>query len=73
MTPNLIKTSPPEMPNVFEIISVTSNQVACDGGHGGLGHPRVWLHLGIEGRITCAYCSRHYILDWKMGTHNANG
>ena len=35
--------------------------IACDGGGGALGHPRVWLR--IEDRdIQCSYCSRHYVL-----------
>ena len=44
-----------------ETIHVDSRTVACDGGDGPLGHPRVWLH--IEGTQTfCPYCSRIYAL-----------
>ncbi len=28
-----------------ETIHVDSRTVACDGGDGPLGHPRVWLHI----------------------------
>ncbi len=45
-----------------ETLVVTSRVVACDGGVGPLGHPRVWLR--ITGRQTfCPYCSRVYVLD----------
>ena len=40
-----------------EIRIVDSYRVACDGGEGALGHPRVWLsiphHLGY---VECPYC-----------------
>ncbi|HQT73907.1 MAG: zinc-finger domain-containing protein [Acidiphilium sp. 37-67-22] len=45
----------------LEPILVHERVVACDGGGGPLGHPRVYLK--IEGsEITCPYCSRHYRL-----------
>ena len=44
-----------------ETIAVTGPRVACDGGGGTLGHPRVWLTLGTDGEITCPYCSRRYV------------
>ena len=44
-----------------ETIAVTGPRVACDGGGGPLGHPRVWLTLGTDGEITCPYCSRRYV------------
>ncbi len=46
----------------FETILVDSNVVACNGGGGPLGHPRVYLNLSAEGRIECPYCSRLYVL-----------
>ena len=33
------------MAEPFETISVETLQVACDGGEGALGHPRVWLAI----------------------------
>lgn len=48
---------------MFETIEVTKAEVACDGGGGALGHPKVYLHIDHEeGRITCPYCSRTYVL-----------
>ena len=47
----------------FEIIDAHSLEVACDGGGGALGHPKVYLHIDQEkGEITCPYCSRTYVL-----------
>ncbi|MCU0983640.1 MAG: zinc-finger domain-containing protein [Acetobacteraceae bacterium] len=44
-----------------ETITVTDTTVACDGGGGALGHPRVFLTL-VNGRVVCPYCSRTYVL-----------
>lgn len=44
-----------------EIIEVDSTNVACDGGGGALGHPRVWLPVGASGQVTCPYCSRIFV------------
>ena len=56
----------------FETILVNTVEVACDGGNGPLGHPRVFLHidhLHKDDRVQCPYCSRLYVL--KKGTHAA--
>ena len=45
-----------------EVIEVDSAVVACDGGNGALGHPRVFLHIGNNGEVECPYCSRLYVL-----------
>jgi uncharacterized Zn-finger protein len=58
-------TSPLHKP--FEVISVRSPEVACDGGSAVLGHPLVYLHIKPEaGEITCPYCSRTFILEQKV-------
>ncbi len=46
-----------------EIITVADMVVACDGGGGPLGHPRVYLNLESAGLIDCPYCGRRYVLD----------
>lgn len=51
-----MKMQPPETIHVEEEI------VACDGGDGPLGHPRVWLNMEGHGKIDCPYCGRHYVL-----------
>ena len=46
----------------FEIISVDQHDVACDGGGGALGHPKVFLHIDKDThQVMCPYCSRLYI------------
>lgn len=37
-------------------------RVACDGGEGALGHPRVWLQIPTEeGYVECPYCDAKYV------------
>ncbi len=45
----------------FETIEIDEMVAACNGGGGPLGHPRVYLNLGPEGRIECPYCSRLFV------------
>jgi len=45
-----------------EVVEVESKQVACDGGGGALGHPRVYLNMGDREAIDCPYCGRRYKL-----------
>jgi len=45
----------------FETIYVDDTIVACNGGGGALGHPRVYLNLSVEGKVECPYCSRLFI------------
>lgn len=55
----------PEAPTpelgIIERIEVSARTVACDGGVGPLGHPRVWLKLAGP-QVVCPYCSRLYVL-----------
>lgn len=42
---------------------VETSKIACDGGEGALGHPRVWLQIPTkEGFVECPYCDAKYIL-----------
>ena len=43
-----------------EVIEVEGDVVACDGGGGALGHPRVFLNLGPSGVVDCPYCDRQF-------------
>ncbi len=45
-----------------EIKIVETKKVACDGDQGALGHPRIYLNMGEEGKIDCPYCDRRFIL-----------
>ncbi|MFP4098523.1 MAG: zinc-finger domain-containing protein [Alphaproteobacteria bacterium] len=35
--------------------------VACDGGHGALGHPKTWYHFSGKNITACHYCSRLFV------------
>ena len=51
------------MATTFETITVETHKVACDGGRGGLGHPKVYLQIPADvGHVDCPYCSRRYVL-----------
>jgi uncharacterized Zn-finger protein len=54
-----------------ESIIVSDTVVACDGGGGALGHPRVFLHMGPERQVECPYCDRLFILDKKAAKKTA--
>ena len=43
------------------VIPTTQQRVSCNGGGGALGHPLVWLTLGVDGKVVCPYCSRTYV------------
>ncbi len=51
----------PLMQTPIETIEVDEPSVACDGGEGALGHPRVWLRI-VHRQIFCPYCSRLFVL-----------
>ncbi|WPZ35315.1 zinc-finger domain-containing protein [Thalassobaculum sp. OXR-137] len=49
--------------DAFETIEVTGHRVACDGGDGPLGHPRVFLEIPEdEHKVVCPYCSKTYVM-----------
>lgn len=54
-----------------ETVAVDSKRVSCDGGDGALGHPRVWLEMGLADHIDCPYCGRRFLLrqDAKASAH----
>jgi len=45
-----------------EIVEVTTARVACDGGPGADGHPKVYLNLGKTGVVDCPYCGKRFVL-----------
>lgn len=62
---------PDGAPTPTEIIPVEDRTIACDGGDGPLGHPRVFLH--IEGaQVMCPYCSRLYVLNAGAGSSSGH-
>lgn len=37
-------------------------RIACDGGEGPLGHPRVWLQIPEDqGWVECGYCDCRFV------------
>lgn len=47
-----------------EVQVVTSWRVACNGGDGALGHPRVWLTIPQDsGWVDCGYCDKRFVID----------
>jgi uncharacterized Zn-finger protein len=46
----------------IEVIETDTPQFHCDGGKGGLGHPRVFLTINNQGHVDCPYCGRHFQL-----------
>ena len=48
--------------------TVEKSRVACDGGEGALGHPRVWLQIPTDpGWVECPYCDKRFILKDGAG------
>jgi uncharacterized Zn-finger protein len=51
-----------------EVVEVTSTRIACDGGDGAAGHPRVWLQIDpSKGYGECGYCDRKFVLKEGAG------
>lgn len=51
-----------------ETRTVHNARVACDGGEGALGHPRVWLSIPAEtGYVDCPYCDARFVLAEGAG------
>ncbi|MGH1423646.1 MAG: zinc-finger domain-containing protein [Pseudooceanicola sp.] len=49
-----------------EIKIVETRKIACDGGEGALGHPRVWLVIPDDtGWVECGYCDAKYVLKGR--------
>ncbi|PHS28497.1 MAG: zinc-finger domain-containing protein [Robiginitomaculum sp.] len=42
-------------------LHVETDRVACDGGGGALGHPKVYYDLAESGEAHCFYCCAHFI------------
>jgi len=60
-TPNMSMNQP------VETVRVVDRVVACDGGEGALGHPRVFLNMGSAAAIDCPYCGRRFVFAGDPG------
>ena len=59
-----MNTNPATSPAPPETETVTSPRIACDGGEGALGHPRVWLSIDPRtGWVECGYCDKRFVLS----------
>jgi len=57
-------TGTDQNPKPPEIEIATSRRIACDGGEGALGHPRVWLSIDEDtGWVECGYCDKRFVLE----------
>ena len=58
----------PMTPDAPETEVVATWKVACDGGEGALGHPRVWLSIPEDrGWVECGYCDKRYVHESRVG------
>lgn len=57
-TPNAAPTSDR---TPIETIYVDGHRVACDGGGGALGHPKVYYEMGSDHEVECLYCGRLFV------------
>ncbi len=51
------------MSNPDNAIIITKRRIACDGGGGALGHPKIWLDMGVGTEVVCKYCDQIFRLD----------
>ena len=60
MSADTQETNPALQPPETE--TVHSHRIACDGGEGALGHPRVWLSIDPKtGWVECGYCDKRFV------------
>jgi NADH dehydrogenase (ubiquinone) Fe-S protein 6 len=43
------------------VVVVDGRHVYCDGGHGALGHPKVYINLDQPSEQVCGYCGKQFI------------
>jgi len=51
-----------------EITYVDQHRIACDGGGGALGHPKVYYSLDDDVAV-CGYCDRKFVYDPEKAAH----
>jgi len=45
-----------------ETVEVDKHSVACDGGGGSDGHPKVFMDMGQADSVDCKYCGKRFVL-----------
>ena len=59
---------------LIDVNPIYLRQVACDGGGGALGHPKVYINLDKEGPQSCIYCGLRYQYvhkPWDLPTRSS--
>jgi len=54
-----------------EIIVTEDHRIACDGGGGALGHPKIYLEMGEDDFVECGYCDRRFVRKGSPQDPNA--
>lgn len=59
-----VSSAAPATPSLHhpEIVVVGTTKIACDGGGGALGHPKVWYDMSEQDYVECKYCDRVFAL-----------
>jgi uncharacterized Zn-finger protein len=55
-------TTPTNFADNPEVVVAATKKVACDGGGGALGHPKVWYDMSEQDYVECKYCDRLFVL-----------
>jgi uncharacterized Zn-finger protein len=63
-------SSPPAARPEIIVVSDHADEVACDGGGGALGHPKVWYSFDGQDQTECGYCDRLFIKE-RAAARNA--
>lgn len=58
--------------NFGDVVSTLSKRVFCDGSDAALGHPRVWLDMGVDNQVACKYCDRVFVFEGTLGDGDGN-
>jgi uncharacterized Zn-finger protein len=57
----------PKTRTPVERVIVSGHRIACDGGGGALGHPKVWYEMGSDHEVECLYCGLVFVQDDTQG------
>ena len=48
-----------------------TDEVACDGGNGALGHPMVYYSFDGAHSVRCGYCDRQFVRSGGVGANTS--
>jgi uncharacterized Zn-finger protein len=55
-----------------DVVFSKSKRVKCTGAGGALGHPLVWMDMGVDNQVQCKYCDRVFVFDGELGDGDGN-